>query len=77
MKFIIYKDAANEYRWRLQSGNNRIVADSSEGYKRHDKVLKSIARLNYLIISYTTDNDCVIVVDRTRSLTRKIKVPCK
>lgn len=36
MKFVIYKDARGEWRWRLKSANNRIVADSGEGYEtRH------------------------------------------
>lgn len=29
----VYKDAANEWRWRLTARNGRIVAVSSEGYK--------------------------------------------
>jgi uncharacterized protein YegP (UPF0339 family) len=29
-----YKDAAGEFRWRLQSENGRIVAESGEGYER-------------------------------------------
>jgi uncharacterized protein YegP (UPF0339 family) len=30
--FQLYRDQNNEYRWRLRSNNNRVVADSSEGY---------------------------------------------
>jgi len=30
--FEVYEDSAGEYRWRLQSSNDRIVADSGEGY---------------------------------------------
>ena len=39
MKFFIYKDAKNEFRWRLKADNNRIIADSAEGYnsKQHCK----------------------------------------
>jgi uncharacterized protein YegP (UPF0339 family) len=29
----IYKDAANEWRWRRKAGNNRTVGASTEGYK--------------------------------------------
>lgn len=32
-EFEVYEDKAREYRWRLQSGNNKIIAISSEGYK--------------------------------------------
>ncbi len=31
--FHVYKDAKGEYRWRLRSsGNNKVIADSGEGY---------------------------------------------
>ncbi|MCO7398307.1 DUF1508 domain-containing protein [Stenotrophomonas maltophilia] len=32
-QFVIYKDTANEFRWRLYAQNGRVVADSGEGYK--------------------------------------------
>ena len=32
-RFELYKDKAGEYRWRFVSGNGRIIATSSEGYK--------------------------------------------
>ncbi len=28
-EFEVYKDRAGEYRWRLQAGNNEVVADSN------------------------------------------------
>jgi len=31
-EFELYKDDAGEYRWRLQAANNKIIADSAEGY---------------------------------------------
>jgi hypothetical protein len=31
--FVVYKDPHSEYRWRLLANNNRIIADSGEGYK--------------------------------------------
>lgn len=31
-EFELYKDSAGEYRWRLQARNNKIIADSGEGY---------------------------------------------
>ena len=33
-QFVIYKDNAGEYRWRLFAKNSKIIADSAEGYKR-------------------------------------------
>jgi uncharacterized protein YegP (UPF0339 family) len=32
LTFVIYVDQANQYRWRLFAGNNRIIGDSGEGY---------------------------------------------
>ena len=33
LRFVIYVDRANEYRWQLLAENNRIIADSGEGYR--------------------------------------------
>ncbi len=30
--FKIYKDSKKEYRWRFRAANNKIIADSGEGY---------------------------------------------
>lgn len=33
MTFYVYRDAANEWRWRLKhDSNGEIIADSGEGY---------------------------------------------
>ncbi|MCY3613184.1 MAG: DUF1508 domain-containing protein [Gemmatimonadetes bacterium] len=32
MRFVIYLDNASQYRWRLRAANNKIIADSGEGY---------------------------------------------
>lgn len=32
MKFHIYKDSANEWRWRLKAANGETLADSGESY---------------------------------------------
>ncbi|MCA1694555.1 MAG: YegP family protein [Actinobacteria bacterium] len=40
-EFEVYKDKAGEYRWRLQAGNNEIVA-SGEGYKAKASCLHGI-----------------------------------
>jgi hypothetical protein len=36
LTFEIYKDAKKEYRWRLKSGNGRLIGISDEGYTRKD-----------------------------------------
>ncbi|HWN08410.1 MAG TPA: DUF1508 domain-containing protein [Pyrinomonadaceae bacterium] len=42
MTFHIYKDQANEYRWRLKAANGRILADSGEGYTTKQACLDGI-----------------------------------
>ena len=33
MKFELYKDKAEEFRWRLKAGNGAILATPGQGYK--------------------------------------------
>lgn len=33
MTYVIYKDAAGEYRWHLEAANGKKIANSGEGYK--------------------------------------------
>ena len=35
MTYYMYKDASNQWRWRLEAANNKIIASSGEGY--HNK----------------------------------------
>jgi len=30
--YVVYQDAANQWRWRFVAANNRIIADSAESY---------------------------------------------
>lgn len=46
MTFEIYQDKKSEFRWRLVAANNKIVADSGEGYQQKEMLLKT---LNVLI----------------------------
>lgn len=32
LRYVVYNDSAGHYRWRLYAANNRIIADSGEGY---------------------------------------------
>ena len=41
MKYTIYKDNVGEWRWRLQAGNNEIIA-SGEGYHNKSDCLHAI-----------------------------------
>lgn len=42
MNFHVYRDTRLEWRWRLRAANNRIIADSAEGYARKGDCLAAI-----------------------------------
>ncbi|MFD0965453.1 YegP family protein [Seminibacterium arietis] len=42
MYFEIYKDARNEFRWRLKAGNHQIIATGGEGYSSKQACQKGI-----------------------------------
>jgi uncharacterized protein YegP (UPF0339 family) len=44
-KVTFYKDKRGEWRWRLQSPNARIIADSAEGYETKAKARLGFARV--------------------------------
>lgn len=40
--YNVYKDASGQWRWQLVAANNRIVADSGEGYHNKQDCLSAI-----------------------------------
>jgi len=42
MYFEMYRDARNEWRWRLKAGNHEVIAVSSEGYTSKQSCSHSI-----------------------------------
>jgi uncharacterized protein YegP (UPF0339 family) len=42
MTFYIFKDVQRQWRWHLVAANNRIVADSGEGYFNEQDCLNAI-----------------------------------
>ena len=44
-EFEVYEDNAGEYRWRLFASNDRIVADSGEGYTDRDEARTAVERV--------------------------------
>lgn len=42
MTYYIYKDTNGHFRWRLQAANNRIIANSGEGYYNKQDCLDAI-----------------------------------
>ena len=41
----VYRDERREWRWRLLATNNRIIADSGEGYKTATGAWKAARRV--------------------------------
>ncbi len=42
MVFYIYVDTNRQYRWRLTAANNRIIANSGEGYYNETDCIHAI-----------------------------------
>ncbi|NYT66915.1 DUF1508 domain-containing protein [Alcaligenaceae bacterium] len=42
MKFVLYKDARGEWRWRFKAANGNIICVSSEGYSSKQSAQHSI-----------------------------------
>jgi uncharacterized protein YegP (UPF0339 family) len=40
--YWVFQDASGEWRWQLRAGNNRIIADSGEGYHNRQDCLHGI-----------------------------------
>lgn len=45
LDFEIYQDTGGEYRWRLRSPNNQILADSGEGYASEQGAEEAVDRV--------------------------------
>lgn len=41
--YWVQEDSAGEWRWQLRAGNNRIIADSGQGYREKQDCLHGIA----------------------------------
>lgn len=46
MKFVIWQDAKQEWRWTLRARNGRIIADSAEGYKSRRHAVAMCSKIN-------------------------------
>lgn len=44
-RLTVYEDKRHEWRWRLQAANNRIIADSGEGYKQRTGAVRAARRM--------------------------------
>ncbi len=51
LEFSIYPDKAGKWRWRLESVNGNILADSGEGYSQKSTCVKIVLRLKERLAS--------------------------
>jgi uncharacterized protein YegP (UPF0339 family) len=42
MEYHVYKDNLSQWRWRLKAANNKIIANSGEGYYNKQDCLDAI-----------------------------------
>ncbi len=42
LKIKVYKDAKGEFRWTALDGNNKVIADGSEGYDSQRNLLNAV-----------------------------------
>ena len=59
-KVEIYKDQADEFRWRVVASNGAVLADSSEGYKNHlwvHEMVRSLLLPPFRLVDLVMDTD--------------------
>ncbi|MGO9122967.1 MAG: YegP family protein [Desulfomonilaceae bacterium] len=42
MKFIVFRDSRDQFRWRLEADDYRIIADSGQGYNSKQHCMEAI-----------------------------------
>lgn len=45
LKFELYKDNKDEFRWRLKAANNKVLATGGQGYKAKADCMKGIENM--------------------------------
>jgi uncharacterized protein YegP (UPF0339 family) len=45
LKFEVYQDAGQEFRWRLKAGNGQVLATAGQGYQAKADCQKGVERL--------------------------------
>lgn len=48
-KWTFYQDPKNDWRWKRQSTNNKLVGASTEGYKNKKDCLDNAVRHGYVL----------------------------
>jgi uncharacterized protein YegP (UPF0339 family) len=53
IRWTVYRDKAAGWRWRAQSRNSRILADSGESYTRRADADRAMIRFRFLVMNWT------------------------
>lgn len=61
LRIQVYKDKKGEWRWRFRARNNRVIADSGEGYKRKAGAVRAAWHMLDLIVMAGGNVDVVVV----------------
>jgi len=61
LKFRVFKDSADEWRWNLHTHNGSIVADSGEGYKNKKDCYAAIDTIKHGVCADTPIEECEII----------------
>lgn len=48
LRINVYQDHAGEWRWQMYAANNRVIADSGEGYATEYNAVRAAHRLREL-----------------------------
>lgn len=57
-RFKTYQDEAGQWRWRLLAANNRVIADSAEGYTRErdaDRAVQTVKEAVWAVVMLESD----------------------
>jgi uncharacterized protein YegP (UPF0339 family) len=52
----IYKDTAGDWRWRIVSRNGRIIAASTEGYRRKRSAIANLKGILQALRNFESEN---------------------
>ncbi len=64
----VYQDARDEWRWRRLAGNNKVIADSGEGYLHRVDCLDSAIAVNARPFTFVIAGDTPVEFDFTGRL---------
>ena len=65
-RFVIYKDAEGEFRWRFHANNGQMLAESSEGYNNRTNCQHSIILIKQEAANAQVNDDLRVATNTDR-----------